>query len=68
MYSLLVLGIVPGTNIAISFQAWLILALLLAVIRPSRQLYLYLQHQTAAAMVRRPLPASQLHSRLRLTA
>lgn len=32
MYSLLVLGYIPGTNIQISFQAWLIMLVVLPVI------------------------------------
>lgn len=31
MYSFLVLGLIPGTNIQISFQAWLVIMPLLAV-------------------------------------
>jgi len=31
MYSILVLGQIPGTGIQISFQAWLVMAALLAV-------------------------------------
>jgi hypothetical protein len=66
MYSLLVLGLIPGTNISITFQAWIILGFLLMAIRPARRLYLH--YQFAGARIRRPLPASQLHSRLHLTA
>jgi hypothetical protein len=68
MYTFLVLGIVPGTNIAISFQAWLdilaILACLALVYRkPLRRLW-----ESSKQAIRRPLPASQLHLRTRPTA
>lgn len=67
MYSLLVLGLIPGTNISISFQVWIILGFLLLLIRPLLRLYRHYQLDWTSA-VRRPLPASQLHSRLHLTA
>lgn len=65
MYSFLVLGLIPGTNIQISFQAWLgIMAGLpfaAAFMRP-------LWHQRLSESVarqRQPLHASQLHLRAR---
>jgi hypothetical protein len=66
VYSLLVLGLIPGTNISISFPVWIALGFLLMTIRPARRLYHH--YQFATARLRRPLHASQLHSRLRLTA
>ena len=60
MYNVLVLGYVPGTNIQISFQAWLGIAVVLvgalAILYVERR-----QHQTP---FRLPLPASRLHVRL----
>ncbi len=68
MYTFLVLGIIPGTNIAISFQAWLVitavLSVLLLAVLPLRQLLSAGQ----ARVARMPLPASQLHLRIRPTA
>ena len=68
MNSLLVLGIIPGTDIAISFQAWLgIAAVLLAVgLLFRHQIRRWLQRNISAR--RLPLPASQLHLRIRPTA
>jgi len=68
MYSFLVLGIIPGTDVAISFQAWLVilawLGLLLVVFRsPLRQAW-----ESSKHAARLPLPASQLHLRIRQTA
>ncbi|MGC1177130.1 MAG: hypothetical protein WA843_03605 [Candidatus Saccharimonadales bacterium] len=64
MNSFLVLGQVPGTNIQISFQAWLtILGMLLIVaakFRPHAQRAL---RQNQADSLRQPLHASQLHQR-----
>lgn len=71
MYNLLVLGLVPGTAIQISFQDWLAMAgLLLAVavvLRGPIKLKRRLRVLQAAAG-RLPLHASQLHQRLNLTA
>lgn len=64
MYSLLVLGIVPGTNIQITFQGWLSLFGSLVVAAALAQYYRQnLALQQAAARVRVPLHASQLHHR-----
>lgn len=68
MYSFLVLGLIPGTNISISFQAWLVLGGLLLAARPAYKLYLRCQALMTESMVRQPLPASQLHQRLHLMA
>jgi uncharacterized protein HemY len=69
MYSFLVLGLVPGTNIQISFQAWLYMAalLLLVVILLKSPLRRLLELGQASAP-RLPLHANQLHQRNRLTA
>jgi hypothetical protein len=69
MYSLLVLGLIPGTNIQLSFWAWLIIMPLLAAL--SLRLKPHIRHFIAwgkAAPPRLPLSASQLHRRLQLTA
>jgi hypothetical protein len=66
MYSLLVLGLIPGTNISISFQAWLAFFALLLLGHPLYQIYH--RHQLIAVPVRQPLPATRLHSRLHPTA
>jgi hypothetical protein len=63
MYSFLVLGFIPGTNIQISFVAWLVmlvgspLAVLAFALRHRLQRAARLQ----ALSLRRPLYASQLH-------
>jgi hypothetical protein len=66
MYSFIVLGLVPGTNLQITFQAWLlVLAAVLAlivVIRVSYRLIVQLSMETID--VHQPLHANQLHSRL----
>lgn len=65
MYSFLVLGIVPGTNIQITFTTWLILALLLGsvyVIRNRVQISLSLE-SLAHHADQRGVHASQLHRR-----
>jgi hypothetical protein len=72
MYSLLVLGLIPGTNIQIGFWAWIILTAILMI-----TFALYKQHlvrlikrwwhqfdEDAGSLARRPLHASQLHRRL----
>ncbi|HTB48962.1 MAG TPA: hypothetical protein VK712_02675 [Verrucomicrobiae bacterium] len=68
MYSFFVLGIIPGTNIEISFVAWLIMTpVLLAaaiIIRPYLQLHRFVA--LGKQSLRQPLPASQLHHRLSL--
>ena len=63
MYSFLVLGLIPGTNIAISFQAWIALGVMLALALPGHRLYVR-YHQLVSTAARRPLHASQLHRRL----
>jgi len=65
MYAFLVLGLIPGTNIQISFQAWLgIMAglpFVAALIWPHLR-----QHLAAESIaLRQPLHASQLHLRAR---
>ena len=69
MYTFLVLGLIPGTNIQISFQAWLDMAAALPFVAAFIKLHLY--HRLTAASdiaIRQPLHASQLHRRIRPTA
>lgn len=63
MYSFIVLGIIPGTSIQISFQAWLVTAVLLAIFGPVawRELKLHATQQLIPQ--RQSIQASQLHSR-----
>lgn len=62
MYDIIVLGMIPGTQIQISFQAYLGIFLLALVI-----IYVYRLLNTrkflAQQIVRMPLHASQLHVR-----
>jgi hypothetical protein len=67
MYAFLVLGLIPGTNIQISFQAWLFIApvlLVAAIILRPRALQWWHKFGEDQAS-RRPLHASQLHLRAR---
>ncbi len=68
MYSFLVLGIIPGTNVAISFQAWLasVSSLALTIYCFRRGLRGLLSREFG--LVRQPLVASQLHQRIHLSA
>lgn len=74
MYSLLVLGLIPGTNISISFQAWIILMLGLAIAfkfyrrRVLEYLAMWWRSLEGIEDTRRVVHASQLHRRLHLTA
>jgi hypothetical protein len=65
MQTFIVLGIIPGTNIVLGFDAWLVLFCLLLIvgtviianhIKEVNQL-------VKSAITRRPLPANQLHNR-----
>ena len=60
MYNVLVLGYVPGTNIQISFQAWLGVAAVVA----GAVAILYIGRRQRQTPFRLPLPASRLHVRL----
>ena len=68
MYSFLVLGLIPGTNLQINFQGWLNLLGLSLV--AGTLLHVRMRRSLAAELinVRTPLHASQLHQRLHLTA
>lgn len=60
MYSFLVLGLVPGTNIQINFNTWLY-ALSAAFL--SYGIYRRMHTLGSVSVVRQPLYASQLHNR-----
>lgn len=69
MYAFLVLGLVPGTNIQISFQAWLVMLALSPLLGLALRPYLrQLLKRGLAGPARLPLPASQLHCRIQMTA
>jgi hypothetical protein len=68
MYNFIVLGIVPGTNLQITFETWLVmLEVALVIIGLERLLGLrrWLNGRLAveAVLARSPLPANQLHRR-----
>lgn len=65
MYSLIVLGQIPGTNISLSFEAWIILMALMAVVgfrlRPKiKQIF---EEFKGATTPKHGIHASQLHQR-----
>ena len=69
MYSFLVLGLIPGTNIQISFQAWLaiVAVLAIAVVKLKSQTLRHLRRVIQwgkATAPRQTLHASQLHQRI----
>ena len=65
MYSFFVLGLVPGTNIQITFQIWLDSLLLLAICLLAASLY-RLNRVTNSWLIMRiaPLSADLVHQRL----
>ena len=66
MYSLLVLGIIPGTNIQISFSAWMILGVIfaLALLIKNRVEFIdKLEQVIEEASPLRGMHATQLHRR-----
>ena len=69
MYTFLVLGLIPGTNIQISFWAWIIIMVLvtLGAYRLRHRVTAYASkwwHQfDTSDITRQPLHASQLHLR-----
>lgn len=68
MYTFLVLGLIPGTNVQISFDAWLgIMAGLPFVAALLRTPLHRLVELGKAAEPRLPLPANQLHRRIQTT-
>lgn len=65
MYNFIVSGFIPGTNIQLTFNTYLYCICLVAVYMVYRRYRLY---RSTAPAERQPLPASQLHRRLHLTA
>ncbi len=68
MYSFLVLGLIPGTNIQINFWAWIIIMVGLTIaayrLRPRVvRLISNWWHQFDDESTRQPLHANQLHLR-----
>ena len=69
MYTFLVLGLIPGTNIQINFWAWMVIMTGLIIIgwRAKRYVVRYIAawwHQfDEDAGIRKPLHANQLHLR-----
>ena len=62
MYSVLVLGLIPGTHIQISFVAWLLVAVVVSVIVS----ILWLEHRVRRQLwlpAHYPKHANQLHQR-----
>jgi len=70
MYSILVLGLIPGTNIQISFKAWLIIVAGLLVLAPVLIVSLkrLIAFGKANTSYPQPLHANLLHHRLQHTA
>ncbi|MEO7364649.1 MAG: hypothetical protein ABIV43_04070 [Candidatus Saccharimonadales bacterium] len=69
MYTFIVLGLIPGTNVQITFDIWLQFVTLLAVYVAlsvfSMRIYRFvkLTNQLLTAPARRQLHATQLHQR-----
>lgn len=64
MYSFIVLGIIPGTNIQITFTTWIDAMLLALCIGLTVHLYRLIKAQNFDSVsARQPLFAQQLHSR-----
>lgn len=61
MYSLLVLGLVPGTDIQINFQAWLILVIIAAFIGRRAWKYARQLSSSVADSLRLPVFALMLY-------
>lgn len=69
MYSILVLGLIPGTNIQISFWVWVAVMVLLPVAAPRLKAPLLQFLEIGKAPTPHvPQHASQLHRRLQRTA
>jgi hypothetical protein len=63
MYSFVVLGLIPGTNIQITFQMWLTIAGLAAIAFGMHKLVELHRNLLAMTKLRVPLPATRLHLR-----
>ncbi|MEI6755590.1 MAG: hypothetical protein WCK80_01050 [bacterium] len=62
MYTYLVLGQIPGTNIQLSFQAWAIITIMAIVFAPSVYRY-FTEDLKQDSADRDPMHASRLHLR-----
>ncbi len=67
LLTILVLGLIPGTNIEIGFIFWAVIAaaLVVVLIKSFFSNYRLVKSMRRLLDVRLPLPASQFHSRLR---
>ncbi len=65
MYSLIVLGQIPGTNISLSFEAWIILTILTAIVgyRMRKTIGQIFRELEKPSQTNQGLHASQLHQR-----
>lgn len=61
MYTYLVLGQIPGTNIQISFQAWVIITIMAIVFGPT--IYRYFTADLNKNQAEEKLHATHLHTR-----
>jgi hypothetical protein len=61
MYTYLVLGQIPGTNIQISFQVWIIITIMAVVFGPS--IYRYFTEDLRKKTNQDNLHANRLHTR-----
>ena len=66
MYNTVVLGYIPGTNIQVSFKAWLVCTGVFVV--STLVVWLFRKRNALLPVVRVPLHASRLHVRLLKTA
>jgi hypothetical protein len=66
MQSIIVLGLIPGTNIQIGFFVWIgvFATLLFFIARPLISYFRVVRSVEQELSVRHPHPASQFHSRL----
>jgi hypothetical protein len=66
MYSFLVLGLIPGTNVQISFQIWLVMLACspLAILAFALRHRLRRAAELGSLSLRQPLYASQLHQQV----
>lgn len=65
MYSFVVLGIIPGTDIQISFQAWLAVTVMSFCFGPIIWREFKLHHALSMTSRRQAMHANQLHLRVR---
>lgn len=66
MYSFLILGKIPGTNISISFEVWLIMmvGICYATYRHWPRIKQFVDDLEKRLLARKPLHASELHRRV----